>query len=41
MTGTKPTSIPSRITWASSPAVPSESQIAWRPPGSDTRIPNW
>jgi len=34
MTGTKPTSTPLRMTWASSPAVPSVSQIASRPSGS-------
>src|SRR6266568_1215998 len=39
--GTNPTSIPSRITWASSPAVPSESQIASRPSRRLTRTPNW
>ena len=41
ITGTKPTSIPLRMTCASSPAVPSESQMASRPPGSDTPTPNW
>src|SRR6266700_7214716 len=38
--GTYPTRTPSRITCASSPAVPSVSQIAYRPSGSITRIPN-
>jgi GrpB-like predicted nucleotidyltransferase (UPF0157 family) len=39
ISGTNPTSIPSCITWASSPAVPSVSHSASRPPGSGTRMP--
>ena len=38
--GTNPTRTPSRMTCASRPAVPSVSQIACRPPGSATWMPN-
>ena len=41
MDGTNPTSMPSRITCASSPRVPSESHTAVRPPDSRTETPNW
>src|SRR6188472_941543 len=41
ISGTKPTSMPLRITCASREAVPSESHVASRPSGSRIITPNW